>query len=118
MTGKQPLSLLRVASDVDVMQSGIGNKVGSATQYVSQFFIGIILAFVFWWRLSLVVLCCDPFLSICGVFFSRLVVDSSNDSQGAYGKFQVWLLLMNVFLDESDTEAALLCFRRCRCRRK
>lgn len=76
----------RVAGDVDIIQAGMGDKIGTAAQFLSQAVVGMILAFVYSWRLSLVVLSFSPLLGISGAIFSKIMVDSTGEGQGAYGE--------------------------------
>ena len=76
----------RVASDVDIIQAGIGDKVGTAAQFISQFIVGFVLAFVYSWRLSLVILAFGPILGICGGIFAKLTAESTEDGTDAYGE--------------------------------
>lgn len=75
----------RVASDVDVIQGGIGDKVGSAVQFLATFVVGFILAFVYSWKLSLVVVAFGPLLGVSGAMFAKMTADSTQDGLGAYG---------------------------------
>lgn len=75
----------RVASDVDLIQAGIGDKVGSAAQFLAMFFIGFIIAFIYTWKLTLVILSLTPVLAACGALFGKLTVESTGEGQGAYG---------------------------------
>lgn len=75
----------RVASDVDLIQGGIGDKVGSAVQFLAQAIVGFIISFIYSWRLTLVILAIAPLLALCGVVFAKLTADSTEDSQGTYG---------------------------------
>lgn len=75
----------RVASDVNLIQAGIGDKVTSAVQFASTFFVGIIIAFVYGPLLTLVVLSLSPLLIIGGAVFGQMAADSTGDGLGAYG---------------------------------
>lgn len=75
----------RVATDVNVIQAGIGDKIGSAAQFLAQGVVGFIIAFVYSWKLTLVILSITPFLAISGAIFAKFTADSTSDGQGAYG---------------------------------
>jgi ABC-type multidrug transport system fused ATPase/permease subunit len=75
----------RVASDVNLIQAGIGDKVGSAIQFLSSAVVGFIFAFVHSWKLTLVVLSVTPILALCGAFFAQVTAEAVGDGQDAYG---------------------------------
>ena len=75
----------RVAGDVNLVQAGIGDKITSAVQFLSQFVAGYIIAFIYGWKLTLVCLACAPLLMISGIFFGKIAADSTGNKQGAYG---------------------------------
>lgn len=76
----------RVASDVDLIQAGIGDKIGSAFQFMSTAVVAMIVAFIYTWKLSLVILSVTPVLAFCGGVFAKLTADSTGDGLGAYGE--------------------------------
>jgi ABC-type multidrug transport system fused ATPase/permease subunit len=75
----------RVASDVDLIQAGIGDKVGSAVQYLSMFVTGFVIAFVFSWKLTLVILSFFPLLAGSGAIIGKRTAGSTSEGQDAYG---------------------------------
>jgi ATP-binding cassette, subfamily B (MDR/TAP), member 1 len=75
----------RVASDVDLIQAGIGDKVGSAVQYLSMFVTGFIIAFVFSWKLTLVIVSFFPLLAGSGAIIGKRTAGSTSEGQEAYG---------------------------------
>lgn len=76
----------RVANDVSLIEAGIGDKVTSAIQFISMFFTGIIIAFVYGPLLTLVILAFSPLLAISGALFAKLAADSTSTGLGAYGR--------------------------------
>ena len=54
----------RVASDVNLIQSGVGEKCGLIVQFLTMGIVGMIVGFFFSWRLSLVILSVTPLLII------------------------------------------------------
>lgn len=76
----------RVANDVNVIQSGIGDKVTSAAQFISAFFTGMVIAFVYGPLLTLVILAVAPLLIAGGAVFAKLAADNTGDGLGAYGE--------------------------------
>lgn len=75
----------RVASDVNLVEAGIGAKVSTAVQFISMFVTGFIIAFVHGWKLTLVILAIAPLLAIGGALFGKLAADSTSEGLGAYG---------------------------------
>lgn len=75
----------RVASDVNIIQSGIGDKVTTAVQFIFMFFVGIIIAFIYGPLLTLVILSLSPLLIGGGAVFGKMAADSTGDGLGAYG---------------------------------
>jgi ABC-type multidrug transport system fused ATPase/permease subunit len=75
----------RVASDVDLIQDGIGDKVGSAAQFLSTGVVEIIISFVHSWKLTLVILAIAPVLAAFGAVFAKLTADTTGEGQDAYG---------------------------------
>jgi ABC-type multidrug transport system fused ATPase/permease subunit len=75
----------RVASDVNLIQAGIGDKVGSAIQFLSSALVGFIIAFIYSWKLTLVILSVTPILALCGAVFAQVTAEAVGDGQGAYG---------------------------------
>ena len=50
----------------------MGDKFGSAIQFVSTFFTGMAIGFVKGWKLTLVILSLSPVLFICAVVFTKV----------------------------------------------
>lgn len=75
----------RASGDVDLIHKGIGDKVGSAVQFISAFVVGIIIAFFFSWKMTLVILAITPFLALCGAIFAKLTSDSTSEGLSSYG---------------------------------
>ncbi|KAL1916609.1 uncharacterized protein VTP21DRAFT_5800 [Calcarisporiella thermophila] len=74
----------RLAADTFLIQEGLSDKVGLAIQYISMFISGFIIAFVFSWRLTLVLLAVVPLLALCGFLLTKLVSAGTKDGQDAY----------------------------------
>jgi ABC-type multidrug transport system fused ATPase/permease subunit len=75
----------RVASDVNLIQAGIGDKVGSAAQFLASAVVGFVIAFFYSWKLTLVIFSITPVLVVCGAVFAQLTASSVGEGQGAYG---------------------------------
>lgn len=76
----------RVASDVDVMQRGMGDKVPYFMQYMATFVTGVTLALVTGWKMTLVVLAAVPALVVSGAIFAKTLSEATVQGQAAYSK--------------------------------
>lgn len=59
-------------SNLERVKEGTGDKVGLAMQFLSQFFSGFIIAFVYNWKLTLIMMSLTPILAICGMFMAKV----------------------------------------------
>ena len=59
-------------SDVEKIRDGLSDKVGMCIQWIASFLSGFVIAFVYEWRLSLVILATSPLLAIAGYAFSKV----------------------------------------------
>ena len=59
-------------SDVEKIQSGIGDKVALFLQYFTQFLAGFIIGYVTNWRLALVVSVMLPILSVMAALIAKV----------------------------------------------
>lgn len=75
----------RVASDVNLIQTGIGEKVTTAVQMITTLVAGFIVALVHGWKLTLIIFAISPLLALGGVLFGKLAAESTSDSQKSYG---------------------------------
>lgn len=75
-----------VISDINLIQGGIGDKLATSTQYLTTFVVGVIVGFVYGWKLTLLVLGVTPVLLIAGAIFGNASADATGDGLGAYGE--------------------------------
>lgn len=73
-----------VVTDINLIQSGIGDKLATAVQYISTFCAGIIVGFIKGWKLTLVILGITPLLLVSGFIFGNASSEATGDSLGAY----------------------------------
>lgn len=59
-------------SDVTQIQTGIGDKLGMFFQWISAFIAGIVIGFVYGWKLMLVILAVSPLLVLSGLLMSKV----------------------------------------------
>ncbi|KAI9291422.1 ATP-binding cassette, sub-family B, member 4, partial [Neoconidiobolus thromboides FSU 785] len=76
----------RIASDINLIQDGISDKVGLLIQYVSCFIGAFLIAIINGWKLTLVMLSSIPLLVIAGMLTSKLIANVSKDGQEVYGE--------------------------------
>jgi ATP-binding cassette, subfamily B (MDR/TAP), member 1 len=76
----------RVASDVDLIQGGMGDTVGSAVQFTSMFVVGLLIALAYSWRMTLIIIAFLPLLALVGAAIGRLTAESTSEGQHAYGE--------------------------------
>jgi ABC-type multidrug transport system fused ATPase/permease subunit len=79
----------KLTDDVNKIQDGIGDKIGSAAQFIASFFTGLIigqsylgsafvsraytcLGFIKGWKLTLVILSISPLLFVSALLFSKV----------------------------------------------
>ncbi|CAF1022109.1 unnamed protein product, partial [Didymodactylos carnosus] len=76
----------RLTEDINKIHDGIGDKIGSACQFLSAFLTGLILGFIKGWKLTLVVLSVSPLMFIAALTFSKLTASMTASELRAYGK--------------------------------
>ena len=59
-------------SDLDKIHTGIGDRLSVFFQWTTTFFAGIVVGFVYEWRLTLVMLGATPFLVASSAFLIRV----------------------------------------------
>ena len=59
-------------SDLDKIHTGIGDRLSVFFQWTTTFFAGIVVGFVYEWRLTLVMLGATPFLVASAAFLVRV----------------------------------------------
>jgi ABC-type multidrug transport system fused ATPase/permease subunit len=75
----------RVASDANLIQAGIGDKVGSAIQFIASGIVAFAVAMFYSWKLTFVILSVTPILAFCEAALAQLTASSIGEGQGAYG---------------------------------
>ena len=59
-------------SNIDKIHTGIGDRLSVFFQWTSSFVAGIVIGFVFDWRLTLVMLATIPFMVVSAAYFLRV----------------------------------------------
>ncbi|CAF4895872.1 unnamed protein product [Rotaria sp. Silwood1] len=79
----------KLIDNVDKIHDGIGDKIGSASQFMATFFCGLTMgkfSFVNGWKLTLIMLSVSPFLFISVALFSKLASSLTVTELEAYSK--------------------------------
>ena len=66
------LLYISFCSEIDKITDGIGYKLGNMVQSLVSFFAGYIIAFIYCWRLSLVLAAMFPVMIVLGSFMSKV----------------------------------------------
>lgn len=74
----------KIAKEVSAIQRGLGEKVGNTIMSVSMFFGGFAFAFVWGWKLALILLGVFPFLICTGAGMSMSLESGVTQMMRAY----------------------------------
>lgn len=75
-----------IINDINLIQSGIGDKLPTCIQYTSTFLVGLVIAFVYAWELTLVILAITPLLLGTGIIFGRAYAATQSSGHEAYAE--------------------------------
>ncbi|XP_043921481.1 ATP-dependent translocase ABCB1-like [Protopterus annectens] len=76
----------RLTDDINKINDGIGDKIGHFFQNVSTCISGLIIGFIYGWKLTLVILATSPLMILSGVLFSKVMVTLTGQELTAYAK--------------------------------
>ena len=76
----------RLSGDVILIQNGTSDKIGMGLFYCSQMATAVIIAFVYSWNMTLVVLSITPLMVVAGMFQTSMLSKNSVESQALYAK--------------------------------
>jgi len=76
----------RLFEDIRKIAKGIGSPLTMATQGLLQFLGGIIIAFIYGWKMSLVIMATFPIIAFTGYLFFTATTRFTNDELKAYAK--------------------------------
>eukprot|EP01090_Pellita_catalonica_P020643 TRINITY_DN747_c0_g1_i2.p1 TRINITY_DN747_c0_g1~~TRINITY_DN747_c0_g1_i2.p1 ORF type:complete len:624 (-),score=107.60 TRINITY_DN747_c0_g1_i2:30-1901(-) len=74
----------RLSADTVVVQGGISEKVGQVIGFNFQLVAGLIIAFIFGWKLTLVLLACSPLIVFSGALQAAFLERNAKSGQKAY----------------------------------
>ncbi|XP_061185823.1 ATP-dependent translocase ABCB1-like [Saccostrea echinata] len=76
----------RLSGDISKIQTGIGDKMGIFFQWFSTFLTGVVIGFVYGWKLTLAMLAFSPLIVIAALIEDKLITAASSKSLNAYAK--------------------------------
>merc|ERR1719295_1419289 len=76
----------RLTEDLNKLQEGIGEKIGMLSFFTGTFILSIIVAFVYGWDLTLVIMSMIPFMVIFGGMATKVQSSFAEKEMEAYGK--------------------------------
>ncbi|NWR42889.1 MDR1 protein, partial [Regulus satrapa] len=76
----------RLTDDINTIREGIGDKISIFLQFFSTFVSGLIIGFIYGWKLALVVLSVSPLLAASAAVWSALLGSLTAKELSAYAK--------------------------------
>ncbi|XP_017679387.1 PREDICTED: ATP-binding cassette sub-family B member 5 isoform X2 [Lepidothrix coronata] len=76
----------RLTEDINTIHEGIGDKISIFLQFFSTFLAGIIIGFIYGWKLTLVILAVSPLLAASAGIWSTLLASLTAKELSAYAK--------------------------------
>lgn len=73
-------------TNIEHMRSGTGSKVGYWFVFASQALAGVIVAFVYSWKLTLVLIAISPLMGIGSVLQMKILASGTKSQAGAFEK--------------------------------
>ena len=77
---------LCLSRDLQQIQSGIGDKIGTTLQAATTLVGGFIVAFVVGWKLALVMLAVCPLIVLAGALTGKVMASLTSKEQTAYAE--------------------------------
>ncbi|CAI9593212.1 unnamed protein product, partial [Staurois parvus] len=76
----------RLTDDINTIHEGLADKMCIFVQFLSTFLSGIIIGFVYGWKLTLVILSVSPLLGVSAAIWTKLVASFTSKELCAYAK--------------------------------
>ncbi|NXA85396.1 MDR1 protein, partial [Melanocharis versteri] len=76
----------RLTDDINTIREGIGDKISIFLQFFSTFVTGLIIGFIYGWKLTLVVMSVSPLLAASAAVWSALLASLTAKELSAYAK--------------------------------
>ncbi|XP_031359707.2 ATP-binding cassette sub-family B member 5 [Lonchura striata] len=77
---------IRLTDDINTIREGIGDKISIFLQFFSTFVSGLIIGFIYGWKLTLVVMSVSPLLAASAAVWSTLLASLTAKELSAYAK--------------------------------
>ncbi|XP_018080828.1 ATP-dependent translocase ABCB1 isoform X2 [Xenopus laevis] len=76
----------RLTEDINTIHEGLGDKICIFLQYFATFITGIIIGFIYGWKLTLVIMSVSPLLGLSAAVWTKLLANFTSKELNAYGK--------------------------------
>jgi ABC-type multidrug transport system fused ATPase/permease subunit len=74
----------KISKEIAAIQRGLGEKVGNIIMSLSMLILGFVIAFIWGWKLSLIMLGIVPLLGVTGAGMAMSLDDSLTSQMRAY----------------------------------
>ncbi|KAI4873021.1 hypothetical protein NFI96_023271 [Prochilodus magdalenae] len=76
----------RLTDDINTINDGLGDKICIFVQFFCRFLAGIIIGFIFGWKLTLVIMSVSPLLAGSAAVWSKILATLTSKELSAYAK--------------------------------
>lgn len=76
----------RMSEDINIIHDGIGDKIALLVQVLATFFGGIVIGFIYGWKLTLVILATSPLIAISLALLTKLLSSLTKKELKSYAK--------------------------------
>ncbi|XP_036452536.1 ATP-dependent translocase ABCB1 isoform X2 [Colossoma macropomum] len=76
----------RLTDDINTINDGLGDKICIFVQFFCRFITGIIIGFIYGWKLTLVILSVSPLLAGSAAVWSKILASLTSKELSAYAK--------------------------------
>ncbi|XP_067305159.1 ATP-dependent translocase ABCB1 [Pseudorasbora parva] len=77
---------IRLTDDINTINDGLGDKICVFVQFFCSFLAGLIIGFIYGWKLTLVILAVSPLLAGSAAVWSKILASLTNKELSAYAK--------------------------------
>lgn len=77
---------IRLTDDINTINDGLGDKIAVFVQFFCSFISGLVIGFVFGWKLTLVILAVSPLLAGSAAVWSKILASLTSKELTAYAK--------------------------------
>ncbi|XP_056330778.1 ATP-dependent translocase ABCB1 [Danio aesculapii] len=77
---------IRLTDDINTINDGLGDKIAVFVQFFCSFISGLVIGFVFGWKLTLVILAVSPLLAGSAAAWSKILASLTSKELTAYAK--------------------------------